>query len=89
MRSPEPPVLVIFRASVIGLSTAIETLNAWHRGDDITIVAMNNRQRWSRSDLETVFVQNTPVELSDGWAQKTFDRCTNLGPLPQLSTFVL
>ena len=39
MRSPEPPVLVIFRASVIGLSTAMEALNAWHRGDDITIVA--------------------------------------------------
>jgi hypothetical protein len=32
-------VLLIFRASVIGLSTALKALNAWHRGDDITIVA--------------------------------------------------
>ena len=39
MRSPEPPVLLIIGAGVIGLSTAMEALNAGHQGDDITIVA--------------------------------------------------
>jgi len=39
MRSPEPPVLLIIWAGVIGLSTAMSARNAGYRGDDITIVA--------------------------------------------------
>jgi len=79
-------VLLIIGAGVIGLSTAMEALNAGHRGDHITIVADEYSPETTSDGAgaiwRPVFLQDTPVELSDGWAQKTVDRCTTLGPIP-------